>query len=143
MFCRFLASVCFGLSLGPFSFASDATLCPAKIDVHQQLATPVSGWTPTTDDTPNQLAGITFYDGTPQEKASLVYDDMKKAGGKQVATWSFTPGSGRQTWVACSYSGTNIQMTKALPASARSCEVTYDPRQQVAGLPSIEKISCK
>jgi hypothetical protein len=143
MFCRFLACVCLVLSLGALSFAVDANICPAKIDVHQQLATPVNGWTAMTDETPHQLAGITLYDGTPQEKASLVYDDMKKVGAKQVASWSFAPSSGRQTWIACSYSGTDIQLTRALPASTRSCEVTYDPRRQIAGLPSIEKITCK
>lgn len=143
MFCRFVASVCLGLSMGAISVASDATLCPPRIDVQQQLETPVSGWTPIFDGTPHQLAGVTLYDGTPQEKASLVYDDIKKTGGKQVASWTFEPNSSRPTWVVCSYSGTNIQLSKALPASTRSCQVTYDPSQQVAGMPSIEKIVCK
>jgi hypothetical protein len=143
MFSRFVASIWLALSLGAFSFGADSTICPATIDVHQQLAKSVSGWTSMTGDTPHQLAGITFYDETPQEKASLVYDDMKKVGGKQVASWSFAPGSGRQTWIACSYSGTDIELTKALPSSTRSCDVTYDPRHQIAGLPAIEKIACK
>ena len=142
MFCRFAACVCLCLLLGDFSFAAEA-VCPATIDVHQQLTKPVSGWTPMIDDAPHQLAGITFFDGTPQEKASLVYDDMKKAGGKQMASWTFTPGSGRQTWIACNYSGTSVELTKALPASTKSCAVTYDPGQQIAGLPSIERIDCK
>ncbi len=143
MFWRIVAGVSLGLSLTSFSFAADATTCPAKIDVHQQLATSVSGWTPIADDSPHQLAGITFFDGPPKEKASLVYDDIKKAGGKQIATWTFSPDSSRQTWIACSYSGTSLQLTKALPAGTRSCVVTYDPREQIASLPSIEKITCK
>jgi len=143
MFCRWLAIVGLGFSLGACALAADSTLCPATIDVQEHLAKAVSGWSPTTDDNPHQLAGVTFFDGVPQEKASLVYDDMKKAGGKQIASWGFAPGTGRQTWIACSYSGTGIQLTKALPSSTRACEVTYDPRQQIAGLPSIEKIVCK
>ena len=122
-------------------FAAD-TLCPSTIDVHQQLAKPANGWTAMADDAPHQLAGITFFDGPPQEKASLVYDDMKKTGGRQIASWNFASGSGPQIWVACIYSGTAIQLTKALPANMKSCAVTYDSRQQVAGLPAIEKISC-
>jgi hypothetical protein len=124
-------------------FAADTPACPAKIDVRQQLATNAPGWTATQDDSPHQLAGITFYDGPPQQKASLVYDDMAKAGGKQIARWRFTPDSGRQTWIACSYSGTSLELTKSLPPNTSACEVTYDPRQQVAGLPLIDKISCR
>src|SRR4051794_32118851 len=120
MIFRFAAVVCLEASLAVFSFA-DSTICPATIDVHQQLATPPSGWALMTDDAPHQLSGVTFFDGTPQEKASLVYNDMKKIGGKQIASWSFAPKSGRQTWIACSYSATDIELTKALPASTRSC----------------------
>jgi hypothetical protein len=124
------------------SFAADTGTCPAKIDVSQQLTAAVPGWTATLDDTPHQLAGITFYDGTPQEKASLVYDSMTKVATKQVAKWSFAQATSRQTWISCSYSGTSVELTKSLPPKTTACEVTYNPRQQVAGLPVIEKISC-
>ena len=65
------------------------------------------------DDAPHQLAGLTFYDGPPQEKASLVYDNITKAAGKQVAKWTFAPQQQRAIWIACSYSGTSILLTKA------------------------------
>jgi hypothetical protein len=32
---------------------------------------------------------------------------------------------------------------KALPATVSGCVVTYDARQQIAGLPAIEKIAGK
>jgi hypothetical protein len=126
-----------------FSVASDPILCPSTIRVRQELAAPVAGWTPLLDDAPVQLAGITFYDGPPAEKASLVYARMTKAGRKQIAQWRFTPEAGHAMWVSCNYSGTTIQLTKSLPSKTTSCEVTYDPEQQIAGLPLIEKISCK
>ena len=107
------------------------------------MATTVAGWTATQDDTPHQLAGITFYDGPPQEKASLAYDNMMKTAAKQIGKWSFTPVASRQTWISCSYSGTSVELAKSLPPKTSACEVTYDPRQQVAGLPLIEKISCR
>jgi hypothetical protein len=125
------------------SFAADTVTCPTTIDVNQQLAATVPGWTAMLDDAPHQLAGITFYDGPPQEKASLAYDKMTKAAAKQIAKWSFSPEASRQIWISCNYAGTSVQLAKSLPPKTSACEVTYDPRQQVAGLPLIEKISCR
>ena len=95
------------------------------------------------DDAPHNLAGITFYDGPPAEKASLVYDRMQRSKGEQTATWSFAPQQQRQAWVACSYSGTAMELSRALPPRIATCAVTYDTQQQVAGLPLIKKVSCR
>jgi hypothetical protein len=119
------------------------TLCPTTIRVRQELVAPVAGWAPTQNDAPVQLAGITFYDGPPAEKASLAYDRMTKAGRKQIASWRFTAEEGRPAWVSCSYSGTTVELSRSLSYKTTSCEVTYDPQQQIAGLPLIEKIACK
>ncbi len=95
------------------------------------------------DDAPHQLAALTFYDGPPQEKASLVYDDITKAAGKQFAKWTFAPHPERAIWITCSYSGTSILLARALTPGISSCTVTYDARQQIAGTPLIEKIVCQ
>jgi len=123
--------------------AAQAASCPDAIDVQQQLTTPVAGWTTTLDDTPHQLSGITFYDGPPKEEASLVYDQITRAARKETAIWRFAPGSDRQTWMACSYSGTAIVLARALPPKTVSCSVTYNRQQFVAGLPLIESVVCK
>ena len=123
--------------------AGDTAACPKAIAVQQQLTSAAPGWTALLDDAPHQLAGITFYDGTPQEKASLVYDSIKKSAGKQKASWEFASTGHRQIWIACSYSGTSVQLGQALPAGMKSCEVEYDTRVQVAGSPLIEKVECK
>jgi hypothetical protein len=125
------------------AMAADATLCPSTIRVRQELVAAVAGWSAMQNDSPVQLAGITFYDGPPAEKASLAYDQITKAGRKQVATWRFATEAGRATWVSCNYSGTTVELTQSLPSKTTSCEVSYDPRQQIAGLPLIEKITCK
>jgi len=126
-----------------FGVAADASLCPSTIRVRQELSASVAGWTPMQSDAPAQLAGITFYDGPPAEKASLVYDQMTNAGRKQIASWRFAPGASRPIWVSCNYSGTTVELTRSLPSKTTSCEVTYDPQQQISGLPLIEKITCK
>jgi hypothetical protein len=46
----------------------------------------------------------------------LVYDQITKASGKEIAKWQFIPGGDRQIWLACSYARTAIVLAKALPA---------------------------
>ena len=116
--------------------------CPPVVEVRQQIAAPVAGWSVAMDDLPHSLAGITFFDGKPEEKASLAPDSETKAAGKSVSTWNFESG-GRPVWVACRYAWTTVTLTRELPKPVRSCAVTYNPRQSFAGLPLIEKIDCK
>src|SRR5579863_1695862 len=125
------------------AMAEDPAACPDKIDVHEQLSTPPAGWSLIQDNAPHQLAGITFYDGPPKENASLVYDDITKSAGKQIARWHFASTGGRSTWIACRYAATAVTLTKALPGTVSGCAVVYDSRQQIAGEPAIEKISCR
>jgi hypothetical protein len=142
MTARFLLSILIVLS-GTFCRAAEPITCPETIRTHQELTAPVAGWTAMLDDAPHNLAGITFYDGPPAEKASLVYDRMQRSKGGQTATWSFAPQQQRQTWVACSYSGTAMELSRALPLRIATCAVTYDTQQQIAGLPVIKKVSCR
>jgi hypothetical protein len=128
---------------GAVGSAADAIDCPVAISARQQLGTPVAGWTAIEDDTPHNLSGITFYDGPPSEKASLVYDHITHGKTEQLATWTFAAQRDRPIWLACSYAGTSIQLTKALPATITTCAVTYDPQQTIDGQPAIKKISCK
>lgn len=124
-------------------FAADAVSCPATITTRQQLTSQVAGWTAMMDDTPHNLAGITFYDGPPSEKASLVYDKITKTKGEETAEWTFDPKNERQTWIACSYAGTAVELARTLPPHTAMCSVVYDSREQIAGLPAIKKIACK
>jgi hypothetical protein len=105
-----MASLYFLMTL----LADDAVHCPPTIAVKQQLAAPVPGWSVTSDGMPHQLAGLTFFEGKPEDKASLAPD-----------------------------SGTNVVLTRELPRSTRSCSITYTTGVTLAGLPVIEKVDCK
>ena len=122
--------------------AADVVHCPPTIAVKQQLTSPVPGWSVTSDGMPHQLAGLTFFDGKPEDKASLAPDKNVAIKGKSVASWTFD-GSGRAIWVACQYAGTNVVLTRELPRSMRSCSITYTDRVTIAGLPVIEKVDCR
>jgi hypothetical protein len=128
---------------GVLGRAAETVRCPDSITTHQELASPVAGWAAMLDDTPHQLAAVTFYDGPPAEKASLVYDHMTSGQGEQTATWTFAQPKGRAIWLACSYAGTAVQLSRSLPPQITICSITYDAKQQIAGLPVIKRISCR
>jgi len=112
--------------------------CPPRIEVAQRLSLLVPGWSAASDKMPHQLAGITFFDGKPEEGASLVPDKRTRTS----ATWTFAA-TGRPVWLACSYSGTDIVLRRELPKTIKTCSITYSARDTVAGLPVVEKVDCK
>ena len=130
--------------LGAASTASAADIirCPLTIDVKQQPASPVPGWSIASEELPHQLAGLTFFDGKPAEKASLAPDKQVGIKGKTVVSWTFGA-SRRPIWVACRYSLTDIVLTRELPKNIRTCAITYSTTETIAGLPVIEKVDCK
>ncbi len=125
-----------------FSHAAETINCPASITTHQELTSSPNGWSPMLDDAPHRLAGVTFYDGPPAEKASLVYDQIKHGKGEDIATWTFAKQEDRRTWLVCSYSGTAVELSRTLPPHITTCLVAYDTQQQIAGLPVIKRIAC-
>jgi hypothetical protein len=116
--------------------------CPAQIVTSQTLTKAVPGWTERKDTSPNVLAGLTFYDGRPEEQASLAPDE-KHVKGKLVESWELFPNPPRQNWIECVYAGTGIKLARPLPKEIRGCTVTFDEKQTVDGYPLIEKIACK
>jgi len=115
--------------------AQPVSLCPPKVNVTQQLAAPLPDWTVTPDGLPNQLAGIIFFEGPPEQKASLAPDKETKT----QSTRYFT----KPSWIACHYSGTSLMLARALPKNTHSCTASYYHDQSVDGLPAIQKIDCK
>jgi hypothetical protein len=128
---------------GNGALAADGIQCPAQVQVRQQIATPIAGWSAGADKTPNQLSGLTFFDGKPEEEASLAPDSQTRQNGKDLLVWNFGADSNRPTFLVCRYAGTNVTLQRELPKGTRSCKVTYNPKQTIAGLPAIEKIDCK
>lgn len=116
--------------------------CPATISVKQTIEKTPDGWTAGEDKTPHNLSGITFFDGPPEQEASLVYDNMTKRGGLEYGVWHFTPNSSPGSWLSCRYSSTSVTLSKRLPAATSECTVTYNPKETVDGLPAVQKISC-
>jgi hypothetical protein len=110
---------------------------PASIAVDQKVKNAPEGWTVAYDDRPAILAGVTFYDGPPEEMASLVYDRQKTVGRKWIATWVFDPDAPKGTWVEFHFAGTSAMLRKELPKGVSAGEVTCDRDEHVDGYEKI------
>jgi len=121
--------------------SSQETYCPALISVAQTSESVPQGWTARQDESASTLAGVTFYSGPPEEKASLVYDEWTRRNGLAYGVWHF-PRSSHRIWLSCRYSFTRVVLVRQLPADTSECTVTYDPKVSVSGLPEIRKMTC-
>jgi hypothetical protein len=107
-----------------------------------------TGWTVGRADVPTNLAGVTFYSGPPEERASLIYDSRVTRSGLLYATWKFAGAvSGAKDahaiWLSCNYMSTNVVLSRSIAAEIRECTVTYDPKATVAGMAGVRGIVCK
>jgi hypothetical protein len=121
-------------------WAADFAPCPPRIEVPpQRLAKPVAGWTAgQAAEARHDLWFITMYNGEPKEMASLVPDVSERL--KQG--WTLAPQTGT-FWLECHYTRTTVVLARPVPATAKSCEVTYVPSQTLDGHQVIKQITCK
>ena len=134
-----IASAC----LPAIASAADEVICPDSVKVQQSAAAPASGWIVSHRDTASRLEMITFFNGAPAERASLVYDTWLEAKDTVTATWSF-PKDARGYWVSCSYEATTVELSRPLPATLATCQVIYERQAAGArGLPAIRSVACR
>jgi hypothetical protein len=127
-----LAVAFVGFALWSSVAAADGPTCPERIETEQSLRKPVEGFEAAKQDLPHWWDAITFYDGRPEEMASLVYDsDVETADGKEVQTWTLD--RQREYWVRCQYSATSISLVKKLPPVSQ-CVVTFNRNEKTLAL---------
>ena len=115
--------------------------CPASITTEQKIVNLPTSWQTATDTTTHPLSTVTFYDGPPEQKASLVNDLQLQNASQRTATWKFTSNP-RGYWLACSYDRTAILLTRRLPANVAQCQVVYDTSTSSSGMPAVKSINC-
>jgi len=116
--------------------------CLMKVEVKQALAAPPSGWTAGLDKLPTEAAGISVFEGPPEEMADLVPDDGKDAADTRSDIWNL-PQSERGYWLVCHYSNTTVTLARQLPATVTRCEAVYEKRQTFAGgAPVVRSVKC-
>jgi hypothetical protein len=136
-----MRGVCWCLLLLAAGLPAEEIQCPRTVQARQVALDVPRGWTAGVDNNAVPvLKAVAFFDGRPEEEASLVYDQLQPArnGGKR-AVWNFLPNS--HIWLSCSYTGTSIVFSRALPNVSR-CTVVYKREGTVAGLPEVERVFC-
>ena len=131
----------FALLLAPASTFADVG-CPQAVTVTQALAAPQSGWTAGLDKLPTEAAGVSVFEGPPEELADLVPDDGKDASDARSDIWNL-PQSDRGYWLVCHYANTTVILSRQLPATVTHCEAVYEKQQTFAGgAPVVRSVKC-
>jgi len=147
-----LAGVCFSQSQDGGSPPPDPAtagpleiVCPETVDVDQKLKSPLDGWTGIVGSLPNRLANVAFYDGPPEQMASLVSTKEGKRNGRQYATWHLESidETSQPSWLVCEYSDTQVALSRQLPGGVIECTVTYNPPRGPRGYSGVESVVCQ
>ena len=116
--------------------------CPKKIEVSQSLAAAQEGWTDGREKLPTELAGISVFDGPPEQLADLVPDDGAESGDSRSDVWNL-PKNERGYWLTCRYSSTTVTLTRPLPATVTRCEAVYEKQLSfIGGAPVVRSVAC-
>lgn len=86
---------------------------------------------------------VTFFDGKPEEQASLVYDEIVNTKDGSRATWHLTPDSERGYYLVCTYEKGTKPVTQRLSPKLTTCVVDYGKPAEASKLPPVRSIRCK
>jgi hypothetical protein len=117
-------------------------LLPPTIETKQEVKTIPAGWVALLEAVPNQVAGITVFDGRPEQKASLVpgNEEKQKAENRLAVTWQLAPLSPEGIWLAFSYASTSVVLAKPLPEGTTELRVLYDTSVTISGMNEIVRV---
>jgi hypothetical protein len=121
---RILAAL-FALAAVSQSALASELACPAQISVDQKATDVPAGWTPGYNGIKNELAGVTIFDGPPEQGASLAPDTEKTVGNNLTQTWTLAA-NGHGSWLTCRYSNTSAELTEKLPDDATHCVIVFE-----------------
>lgn len=100
-------------------------VCPATLVV-EQSANNVPGWTfDRAKEATGRLEGMGFYDGPVAGEAQLRPNGGRTRGRITTSESDFA-GHLKPIHLACSYIGTDIILSRPLPANVRRCTITRD-----------------
>jgi hypothetical protein len=117
-------------------------LLPPTIETKQEVKTIPAGWVTLLEAVPNQVAGITVFDGRPEQKASLVPDneEKQKAENRLAVTWRLAPLSSEGAWLTLSYASTSVVLARPLPEGTTELRVFYDTSVTICGKNEIVRV---
>jgi len=91
----------------------------------------------------DRLSMVTFFDGKPEEQASLVYDEIVATKEGSRATWRLNSDSERGYYLVCTYEKPAKPVTQKLSPELTTCIVEYGRPAESSKLPPVRSILCK
>ncbi len=86
---------------------------------------------------------VTFFEGKPEEQASLVYDELTTNKDGSRALWRLTPNTARGYYAVCTYEKTEKTITRQLSPKLSECVVDYGKPAAPSKLPPVRSVQCK
>lgn len=124
---RFIVAVLCSALTVPACYAIEFR-CPASIEVSEQFQGEQSEWEAFIDRSRGgyRLDNVGIYSGHPKERGALVPDKTARSKGIGKTVWRFPGKKSATSWLACSYSNTNIMLVRQLPDGLSYCEMTSE-----------------
>lgn len=116
---------------------------PNEIATQEEVRAAPAGWRVGKDGRPHILASATFFDGPPEEQASLAYDQQLKRKDGLIRIWRFDAGSKAGTWLQLGYAATAVTLARRLPPGTVECRIEFDRTVTVDGFEQIKSIDCR
>jgi hypothetical protein len=86
---------------------------------------------------------VTFFEGKPEEEASLVYDELTTTKDGSRALWHLTPNAPRRYYLVCTYEKNEKTVTRQLSSKFSQCVVDYGKPATQSKLPPVRAVHCK
>ena len=86
---------------------------------------------------------VTFFEGRPEDQASLVYDELVQTKNGSRAIWHLHPDSGHEYSLVCTYDKPTKPVTQKLSQKFKTCVVEYGKSGQSSKLPPVISIQCR
>lgn len=108
----------------------------------QEITAVPPAWDVMRAATPHSIAGITVYDGHPEQNVSLVpdYTEQQDAQHTRIAVWKVALSATDSIWLTVSYSSTSVVLVKSLPEDLTELRVTYNTAVKIAGMDEIVRL---
>jgi hypothetical protein len=119
------------------------SVCPTTVRVAQRLEKPMPGWEESRSQGASHLENISIYEGHPSQLAALVPDSEEKRGaGRSAAIWHLSPSS-YGYWIECSYTKTDVVISRRISDRAVRCELVVDTTSMRNGRAEVVDVVCR
>jgi len=114
--------------------------CPAQIEQNETVKTTPQGWYQwnTNPSGQRQFFDITFSDGPPENAVYLNPVQVKTTAQGEINIYDFRSTSFSKIWLSCLYRDSTLAMTRELALQDNVCTVTYQGKQPIKKVTSIE-----